>query len=88
MAFKMNPKSPMVKHCFKLKDIPAGNKGLAKLPEDVRNTMGFKYGTPNKMIGCSKCSYGKRKCNCGKNLKDGRSPSSVFQKYSCGKKRK
>ena len=25
-----------------LKSVPAGNKGLGKLPEDVRNKMGFK----------------------------------------------
>mgnify|MGYP003115761787 FL=1 len=26
----------------KLKDVPEGNKGLSKLPPNVRNTMGFK----------------------------------------------
>ena len=36
-----------------LKDIPAGNKGLGQLPEEVRNNMGFKAkgGAIKKMAG-------------------------------------
>ena len=34
VAFRMNPFP-------KLKEVPEGNKGLAKLPEEVRNNMGF-----------------------------------------------
>ena len=36
-----------------LKDVPAGNKGLGKLPEEVRNKMGFnaKGGAIKKMAG-------------------------------------
>ena len=36
-----------------LKDVPAGNKGLGKLPEKVRNNMGFnaKGGAIKKMAG-------------------------------------
>ena len=36
-----------------LKDVPAGNKGLGKLPEPVRNNIGFKAkgGAIKKMAG-------------------------------------
>ena len=39
------------KYGGKMKDVPAGNKGLAKLPTEVRNNMGYKaYGGKMKKM--------------------------------------
>jgi hypothetical protein len=47
----------------KMKPVPAGNKGLAKLPKNVRNKMGYM----NKGGMAMKCNCGKGgMCNCGK----------------------
>ena len=45
-----------------MKQVPAGNKGLAKLPKEVRNKMGYM----NKGGSVMKCNCGKGgTCNCG-----------------------
>ena len=41
----------------RLKDVPAGNKGLGKLPTEVRNKMGFK--NRGGMINNGKTDYRK-----------------------------
>jgi len=49
-----------------MKQVPAGNKGLAKLPKEVRNKMGYM----NKGGMSMKCTCGKGgMCNCGKGKK-------------------
>ena len=39
---KNKPKTMGMSEGGKLKDVPEGNKGLSKLPTEVRNKMGFK----------------------------------------------
>lgn len=43
----------------KLKEVPADNKGLAKLPEEVRNNMGFQR--KNKFCGGMSKPYSRKK---------------------------
>ena len=56
-----------------MKQIPAGNKGLAKLPKNVRNRMGYMnkggMATFNTCKGCptpSNCGAAKKCQNAGK----------------------
>ena len=51
-----------------MKQIPAGNKGLAKLPKNVRNKMGYmaKGGVVTKFKPCKGCPT---PANCGANKK-------------------
>lgn len=51
-----------------MKQIPAGNKGLAKLPKNVRNKMGYmaKGGMATKFKTCKGCPT---PANCGANKK-------------------
>lgn len=42
IAMKAAGKKPKMATGGELKDVPAGKKGLAKLPTEVRNKMGFK----------------------------------------------
>ena len=42
-----------------MKQVPADNKGLAKLPTEVRNNMGFQR--KNKFCGGMSKPYGKKK---------------------------
>lgn len=51
-----------------MKQIPAGNKGLAKLPKSVRNKMGYmaKGGMATKFKTCPKCPS---PANCSANKK-------------------
>jgi hypothetical protein len=56
-----NSATPVKKYSpiMKLKEVPADNKGLAKLPEEVRNNMGFQR--KNKFCGGMSKPYGKKK---------------------------
>ena len=48
---KMKKKPVAMKAGGGMKDVPAGNKGLAKLPTEVRNNMGYKaYGGKMKKM--------------------------------------
>ena len=54
----MYKKKPVaMKSGGKMKDVPAGNKGLSKLPTEVRNKMGYKAygGKMKKMKMGGKC---------------------------------
>ena len=42
MAMTRANKSKQISNPGGLKEVPAGNKGLGKLPTEVRNKMGFK----------------------------------------------
>lgn len=55
-----NSATPVKKYSpiMKLKEVPADNKGLAKLPEEVRNNMGFQR--KNKFCGGMSKPYGKK----------------------------
>lgn len=56
-----NTATPVKKYSpiMKLKEVPADNKGLAKLPEEVRNNMGFQR--KNKFCGGMSKPYGRKK---------------------------
>ena len=54
---KDKPKTMGMSKGGQLKDVPAGNKGLGKLPTEVRNKMGFK--NRGGMINNGKTDYRK-----------------------------
>lgn len=56
-----NPATPVKKYSpiIQLKEVPADNKGLAKLPEEVRNNMGFQR--KNKFCGGMSKPYSRKK---------------------------
>lgn len=54
---KNKPKTMGMSEGGKLKDVPEGNKGLSKLPTEVRNKMGFK--NRGGMINNGKTDYRK-----------------------------
>ena len=58
-----NPATPVKKYSpvlmRKLKEVPADNPGLAKLPEEVRNNMGFQR--KNKFCGGMSKPYSRKK---------------------------
>ena len=56
-----NTATPIKKYSpiVQLKEVPADNKGLAKLPEEVRNNMGFQR--KNKFCGGMSKPYSRKK---------------------------
>jgi len=76
--FKMKGPS-MYKMMVDTEKLPAGQENLV---EGIANAT-MNYGSAYKKYACPMC-MGAKKCNCGVNMKDGRSPSAAFQMY--GKK--
>lgn len=68
-----------------MKKPSADQKGLKKLPKEVRNKMG--YYAKGGMAGCSKCGGDKSKCSCGKYSMGGMAKKRGYAKggyVSCG----